>query len=301
MQYSLDGGSTWSTVFDVFGTDPGTTPITGPFSITIPFGTVLSNIKVRAFVEADGDLIKTVVAYLDVYDIQTVGTIGGTSTDYNLATFYSPAHGLSPGDVITVSGVSPSYFNGSLTVNTVLSADYFTVKFPSDASPLSGTGGSLVGPGGTGPVSTLSGLSHLEGQMVDILGDGRVYPTQTVTGGAITGLSPVVTRAEVGLHFDSTLVTMRAEVPIRGGTAQGSRKRINEVTARLVDSLGANVNGDQMRYPKNTDAIGAFVPETQDFRKTNLGWDRDGRVTIIQNQPLPMTVVALMGEIEVED
>jgi hypothetical protein len=301
MQYSLDGGGSWLSFFDFFGTDPGSTPITGPFSATIPFATVLSNIRVRAFAEADGDLVKTVTATLNIYDIQTTGTIGGTSTDYNLATFYVPGHGLSPGDVFTASGITPSYFNGSLTVNTVLDADHFTVIFPADASPLSGTGGSLVGPGGSGPQSSLSGLNHLEGQMVDILGDGRVYPSQVVTGGAVTGLSPTVLRAEIGLHFDSTLVTPRPEGGSRAGTAQGALKRFNNVTARLVNSLGANVSGDQMRYPKNTDAIGQFVPETRDFRKTNLGWDRDGRITILQNQPLPLTVTAIIGELEVED
>jgi hypothetical protein len=111
----------------------------------------------------------------------------------------------------------------------------------------------------------------------------------------------MVTRAEVGLHFDSTLVTPRPEGGSRAGTAQGALKRFNNVTARLVNSLGANVSGDQMRYPKNTDAIGSFVPETKDFRKTNLGWDRDGRITILQNQPLPLTITAVIGELEVED
>lgn len=301
MQYSLDGGGSWISIFDVFGTDPESTSFTGPFSISIPLGTVLANIRVRAIAEVDGDLVKTVNCTINIFDIQTTGTIGGMSTDYNEAIFYSPAHGLSPGDVATVSGVSPSYFDGALTVDTVISADYFTVRFPSDASPLSGTGGSLVGPGGTGPTATLSGLNHLEGQMVDILGDGRVYPSQVVTAGAITGLDPIVTRAEVGLHFDSTLVTMRPEQGSRAGTAQNALKRVSNVAVRLVDSLGANVSGDQMRYPKNTDAIGAIPPETDDFRKTNMGWDRDGRVTILQNQPLPLTITALIGVMEVED
>lgn len=301
LQYSLNGGGSWTTIFDTFGTDPESTSITGPFNVTIPAVTVLSNIRVRAFAEADGDAIKSVGATLNIYDIQTTGTVGGSSTDYNLATFYVPGHGLLPTNVVVMSGISPDYFNGSRTVNTVLDADHFTVIFPADASPLSGTGGSFIAPGGGPPTATLSGLDHLEGQMVDILGDGRVYPAQIVTGGAVTGLSPVVTRAEIGLHFDSTLVTPRPEAGSHAGTAQGARKRVSEVVARLVNSLGANVNGDQQRYPKDTDAIGSFVPVTQDFRKTNLGWDRDGRVTITQNQPLPLTVIAIMGMLEVED
>lgn len=301
LQYTLDGGTSWLTFTDISGTDPETTPVTGPFSATIPFATVLANIKVRALAQASGDAIRGVQAFLDIYDISTTGTIGGTSTNYNVATFYAPAHGLVAGNVFTASGISPAYFDGSLTVDTVISADYFTVRFPPDASPLSGTGGSFVGPGGSGPTATLSGLDHLEGQMVDILGDGRVYPSQIVTGGAVTGLSPIVTRAEVGLHFDSTVLTMRPEGGSRAGTAQGALKRFSNVTARLVNSIGANVAGDQQRYPKNTDAIGAFVPETKDFRKTNLGWDRDGRITVTQNQPLPLTITALIGELEVED
>ena len=37
--------------------------------------------------------------------------------------------------------------------------------------------------------------------------------------------------------------------------------------------------------------MGQNIPEfTGDKRVTNLGWDRDGQIEILQEQPLPMTV-----------
>ena len=68
--------------------------------------------------------------------------------------------------------------------------------------------------------STLSGLSHLEGQAVSILADGSVHANKTVSSGAIT-LDRAVTKACVGLSYDSILQTMRIE----GGAAEGTISR----------------------------------------------------------------------------
>jgi hypothetical protein len=45
--------------------------------------------------------------------------------------------------------------------------------------------------------------------------------------------------------------------------------------------------------------MGAPIPAfTGDKRVTNLGWDRNGQITVEQTQPLPMTVLAITGTLK---
>ena len=88
--------------------------------------------------------------------------------------------------------------------------------------------------------TTLSGLSHLEGQTVSILADGSTHADKTVSSGSIT-LDRSVTSAVVGLSYDSVLQTMRVEGGAAEGTSQGKTKRISKVVLRLFETVGAKV------------------------------------------------------------
>jgi len=57
-------------------------------------------------------------------------------------------------------------------------------------------------------VSTLSGLDHLEGQVVGVLTDGATHPDRTVASGAIT-LDRSAKNIKIGLNYTSLLQTMR--------------------------------------------------------------------------------------------
>lgn len=150
--------------------------------------------------------------------------------------------------------------------------------------------------------STLTGLDHLEGQVVDVVGNGSVYPRKTVSGGVITGLSPAVTTAEVGIPFASKIVTNRPEQGSAIGTAQGAQKRFHQITVRLHESVGCSINGDQLNFRSAEDPMTAPIPVfTGDKQITNLGWNKDGRVTIEQSQPLPLTLLAVIGELVVNE
>lgn len=248
--------------------------------------------------------------------------------------FHVPAHGMSPGDSIVIDGVVPSEYNMMATVNSVIDANHFNVIFigstTNPVSPiLSGSGGIVrktVGNkryveyldnyqgyygrlnvdcgltyNGAG-TDTIGGLDHLEGQVVDILGDGAVYPQQVVTNGHVVGLSPGVTSAEVGLHYDSEVETMRPEGGDDSGSAQGSRKRFNRLIARFDSSIGFTINGEREEFRSAADPMDQHVPLfTGDKIVTNEGWDTDGRVIIRQDQPLPFNLLLLAGEINVGD
>ena len=157
----------------------------------------------------------------------------------------------------------------------------------------------------TGSSTSVTGLDHLEGETVQILIDDAVYPTQTVTNGAITVSLPSSFGSktiEIGLGFTSTIKTMKPEAGSQAGTAQGRKKRYNEVSVRLLNSVGVTINGDQLPFRTSADEMGEPIPAfTGDKRVTNLGWDRDGQITIQQTQPLPLTVLSITGTLVTSD
>lgn len=149
------------------------------------------------------------------------------------------------------------------------------------------------------PATTITGLEHLEGATVAVLGDGAVYPDAVVSGGQIT-ISPGAARVEVGLPYTSTLVTLRPEIPSAAGSSQPAQTRVVYLQARLLETLGLTVNGDAIPFRRAHDPLGEAVPLfTGDKVVTLLDNEQEGRVTIQQTQPLPATVLMLTGVLEV--
>ena len=157
----------------------------------------------------------------------------------------------------------------------------------------------------TGSSTTVTSLDHLEGETVQILIDDAVYPVQKVSSGAITVSLPSTFASktiEVGLGYKSTIKTMRVEAGAEAGTAQGRKKRYNEVTVRLYNTVGATVNGDQIPFRTSASKMGQPISSfTGDKRVSNLGWDREGQVTVQQTQPLPMTILGITGTLVTSD
>ena len=157
----------------------------------------------------------------------------------------------------------------------------------------------------TGASTTITNLDHLEGETVQVLIDDAVYPKQIVTNGAVTVSLPSTFASktiEVGLGYESTIKTLRVEAGSQVGTAQGSKKRYNEVIVRLHETVGATINGDQLPFRSSANNMGEPIPAfTGDKRVTNLGWNREGQITIKQTQPLPMTVLSVTGTLVTSD
>lgn len=156
---------------------------------------------------------------------------------------------------------------------------------------------------------TITGLYHLEGETVKVLGDGIVYPDEVVAGGSIT-LSTAVTKAQVGLALpDAQLQTMRLEGGNPQGTAQGKKKRITKLVIRLKDTgegikYGSNFTTmDEQSLRDTADLMDSFVPlfsgDTPALSMPS-GWEREGRVAIAHDQPLPCTVIAIMPDMNTE-
>lgn len=146
------------------------------------------------------------------------------------------------------------------------------------------------------PTSTISGLAHLNGKTVAILADGLIQTSKLVAGGSIS-LDIAASKVNVGLPYTSILQTMRIERKDYSGTAQGRKKRINQVVFRLYKTkqfkYGSTPEGTLKEKIFDTMYTGDYEV---DFP---LGWDKEGYITIIHDKPLPCTVVAVIPELEV--
>ena len=148
--------------------------------------------------------------------------------------------------------------------------------------------------------STITGLNHLEGEVVSILADGATHPDRTVSGGAIT-LDRTASKVHVGYSYSSTVETLRLEAGADDGVAQGKIKRIHGVTARFFNTVGAELgpdtdNLDRLPFRDSSMAMDKAVPLFTGDKEIYFpsGYETDARVVVRQSQPLPMTVLAIM-------
>jgi len=146
------------------------------------------------------------------------------------------------------------------------------------------------------PTTIITGLSHLEGKTVSIIADNGSRGTKVVSGGQIT-LSEEVSIAEIGLKYDSKVVTMRPAV--ENTVIEGLPRSWDKLWVRLVDTIGGHVNGEPIQYTPSS--LGALSLFTGDREVTGQGWDTDGRVTIEQREPYPMTLLAMFGTLSLGD
>ena len=156
--------------------------------------------------------------------------------------------------------------------------------------------------------TVITGLWHLEGTTVSALADGAEIKNLTVTNGSVT--LPVKTaRAQIGQPYTSTLATQRIDAGATDGTAQGKIKRFNQIVMRLYASLGGKVgpdatNTDYILYRSLSDYMDEVPPvltgDTDKFPYPG-GYETDGRIWVLADQPLPLTVVAMYPRLRTED
>lgn len=153
---------------------------------------------------------------------------------------------------------------------------------------------------------TISGLGHLEGEEVQIKGDGAVYKSQTVTSGSVTieDDEPDLTTAEVGLGYTSTVTLLEPDVTDATGTSLGRKKAFRPVFIRVLDTLTVNVNGksEGTPYLSSETVMGTapVAPTEQDIKVANLQ-KGDGKVTVSQPNPLQTHIIAIFGKLTIGD
>ena len=148
--------------------------------------------------------------------------------------------------------------------------------------------------------TTINSLNHLEGETVQILADGSAHADKTVSGGAIT-LDRSASKVHIGYSYNSLVETLRMEAGAEDGIAQGKIKRIHGVTARFLNTVGAELgpdtdNLDRLPFRDSSMSMDEAVPLFSGDKEISFpsGYDNDAKIVIRQTQPLPMTILAIM-------
>jgi hypothetical protein len=153
------------------------------------------------------------------------------------------------------------------------------------------------------PASAIvTGLAHLNGQYVQIVADGYLFPQQVVFGGQVT-LSQAVSEATVGLQFVSKLIPLPVTLPQTFGMLYRP-KHIRQLYLQVYNTLGITVQG--ITVPElsvgNNIIFGQIPPPQTGVFEVPLmeGWNGfNFDIVIEQSLPLPMTLLAISYRMEV--
>lgn len=156
--------------------------------------------------------------------------------------------------------------------------------------------------------ATITGLSHLEGQTVKVLADGKVHSDEVVASGEIT-LDYEATYVQVGLGYDWEFETLKLPFGTQSGSGVAKIKTIPAVSLNLHDtglfSYGlATYDEEEGRRLHDLTEID-FLRDGLDFdeatplftgeiiRNLEGATRRDVRVYMTGDNPLPFTMLAL--------
>lgn len=219
------------------------------------------------------------------------------------------AHGFSNGNKVLITEV--------LGMNTVNSQTFLVAGATANTFQLTTIAGANVDTSAYNAyvsggkvrklVSSISGLSHLEGQSVDILADGAVQPAKTVTAGAVT-LSDSAAVVHIGLGYNSDGQLLRIEAGSADGTALGKKRRMHYVGMLLYRTLGMKVGMDfdeldEITFRRSSDKLtrapGLFSGILAE--EVESDYDFENQFCWRQDQPLPGMILAVMPQMVTQD
>jgi hypothetical protein len=151
----------------------------------------------------------------------------------------------------------------------------------------------------------LSGLLHLRGQTVVALADGDVVENLQVNEAGIVELGIAANWVHIGLPYSAYLQTLPVDFETEQlGSMQGRFKAVGEVAVNLKRSRGtkAGVRLGDLNELIEWDASMVNGPIPLQSRQVNMtvpgDWVRDATVYVVQDYPLPMTVLGVAPEWE---
>jgi hypothetical protein len=282
-------------------------------------------VRVKGMTQLNAQSFKIFEVLTNTFELaQDTGANVTNITQANPGVATAPAHGLSTGDEIAFFGV-----NGMTNVNgngyTVTKIDDNSFSIGVDTSGFSaytsaGTAhlaidGSAYSTYTTGgevrkKVSSVSGLSHLEGETVKVFADGAVQTDKTVASGAIT-LDDAASVVHVGLGYEHRWKSLKLAYGSQNGSAIGKPKSIADIILVLmeaaegsisvatVDSDGEGVFSElDLRDATNLDgdAVPFFTGEVR--LGVTAGYDQDIRIVLKGSEPVPVTMLGILPEMD---
>lgn len=161
------------------------------------------------------------------------------------------------------------------------------------------------------PVTTISGLTHLEGEQVTILADGNEVQGLTVNGGSIT-IPRAASKVHVGLSYVPEIITLGIDdnqAVIRGREKSTSDVRIivNKSRGGWVGPVNdledeARLDSEMLEIKPRFASDGYDTLKLKSFeQRINIqpGWNDNGMIRIIQKAPLPLSILAIIPDVDI--
>lgn len=159
---------------------------------------------------------------------------------------------------------------------------------------------------------TITGLTHLVGETVKVLANGSDHPNKVVSAAGEVTLNWPSTKAAIGIGYNSTLIANRIDGVNVNGTSQARKKKIPKLNIRFDRSVNALVGLEgtaiadmkRVEFRDNTqvgpnDPTPLFSGDKIDQNMPD-GYNTDSKIKIVQDLPLPMTIVAIMPEVDTD-
>lgn len=154
-------------------------------------------------------------------------------------------------------------------------------------------------------ISIITGLEHLEGKTVAILADGFVLPMQQVVNGSVN-LGHVYHKLSVGLPIESVLETLPLEINGQDGSTISRRKRVHKLLLMFKDSSGGkygfnDAELDEIKW-RSTEPYGVAIQlysGKQEILMPSASFEKTVQIMVKQNEPLPLTILSIVPEMQV--
>jgi hypothetical protein len=150
-----------------------------------------------------------------------------------------------------------------------------------------------------------TGYTRYAAKTLQVFADEIVQPPVEVDATGAFELAEYANYITFGLEYDSVLLLMPIEAGVGEGSAQGRKKRVDRITLRLIDSVGCMVGPalDDLYLAKfrqtNAEMGEVTQPQDGDIEIPFPGeYETFGDVYVVGNEPLPLTVVAVMPRME---
>lgn len=239
-------------------------------------------------------------------------------TNASPGVFSATGHGFSTGDQVKingiklakVAGVDSTDVNGTYLLVEGIDADKFTLTTLLGAAINTTTGngyGAYVSGGEVRVMTTaISGLGHMEGEIVSVQADGvDTEETFTVAGGAIT-LTDKAAVKHIGLPYDGTIQLLKFSDGSPTGTGQTKNRRIYLSTIRVYRSLSLKIGRTESTLDKvffgDTNAEVVTALQTKDIPKRfQTGWGKEDEIILRQDKRNPLNILSIVTRSEVTE
>lgn len=149
-------------------------------------------------------------------------------------------------------------------------------------------------------LTEVHGLEWLEGAEVGIVVEGKVKPRQTVENGMVALTVAEGEHVCIGLPYTADLESL----PIDRDRSVNKRKQVPSVTLRVKNTRGISIGPDEGNLTEYKDVVSSYdtAPEmfTGDIDATVAsGWQDHGSVFVRQENPLPVTILAMIPDLTV--